>query len=420
MTDLPVYIERLTKQAKKASFAMSIASSEAKSFALNLIAEHIDASREQLKSANAKDLERSSSSGLEQALIDRLKIDDVSIDQMIEGIAQVDRLADPIGEITDLSYRPSGIQVGRMRVPLGTIGMIYESRPNVTADAAALCIKSGNACILRGGSEAIESNREISKAITAALEKTHLPDAAVQLVNTVEREAVGQLLKADNYIDIIIPRGGKGLIERIIRDSSIPVIKHLDGVCHVYIDESAEVDMAIEIALNSKASKYAVCNAAETLLVDSRMASTILPQLGREYKRIGVEIRGCEKVAEFISGIKLAIDEDWYEEYLGPVIAIKVVDGLAKAIEHINVYGSHHTDAIVTNNYENSRQFVKAVDSATVMVNASTQFADGFEFGLGAEIGISTDKLHARGPVGLEGLTTQKYVVFGHGEVRHR
>ncbi|MAZ45372.1 MAG: glutamate-5-semialdehyde dehydrogenase [Gammaproteobacteria bacterium] len=420
MTDLSVYIEHLTKEARQASFAMSIASSEAKSFALNAIAARLDASRDQLKSANAKDLERSSDAGLEQALIDRLKLDDIAIDQMVEGIAQVDRLADPIGEITDLSFRPSGIQVGRMRVPLGTIGIIYESRPNVTADAAALCIKSGNSCILRGGSEAIESNREISKAITGALKETDLPNTAVQLVDTVDREAVGQLLKADEDIDIIIPRGGKGLIERITRESSIPVIKHLDGVCHVYIDESAEIKMAIEIALNSKASKYAVCNAAETLLVDSCMASDVLPMLGQEYKKIGVEIRGCKQVAELISDITLAIDEDWHEEYLGPVIAIKVVDGLAEAIEHINAYGSHHTDTIVTNNYENSRQFLKAVDSATVMVNASTQFADGFEFGLGAEIGISTDKLHARGPVGLEGLTTQKYVVFGHGEVRHR
>ncbi len=399
---------------------MSIASSAAKSSALLKIAELLDLRREQLKEANNHDIERALSSQLDQPLVDRLKLDDSGIDNMIEGIIQIDKLSDPVGEMSDVHYRPTGIQVGRMRVPLGTIGIIYESRPNVTVDAAVLCIKSGNACILRGGSEAIDSNTAIADVIREALALSDLPDRAVQLVNTIDRKVVGLLLEASGLIDVIIPRGGKDLIERISRESSIPVIKHLDGVCHVYIDKTAEIDMAVNIAINSKTSKLAVCNAMETLLVDASIASQILPKLGEEFLALNIEIRGCEVTTSLIQSAKRATDKDWYEEYLGPVIAIRVVEGIEEAIEHINSFGSHHTDAIVTEDYANSQKFLKAIDSATVMVNASTQFADGFEFGLGAEIGISTDKLHARGPVGLEGLTTQKYVVFGNGEIRQR
>ncbi len=418
--DLNSYVKNLTKEASEASFMMSIASSAAKSSALLKIAELLDLRREQLKEANNHDIERALSSQLDQPLVDRLKLDDSGIDNMIEGIIQIDKLSDPVGEMSDVHYRPTGIQVGRMRVPLGTIGIIYESRPNVTVDAAVLCIKSGNACILRGGSEAIDSNTAIADVIREALALSDLPDRAVQLVNTIDRKVVGLLLEASGLIDVIIPRGGKDLIERISRESSIPVIKHLDGVCHVYIDKTAEIDMAVNIAINSKTSKLAVCNAMETLLVDASIASQILPKLGEEFLALNIEIRGCEVTTSLIQSAKRATDKDWYEEYLGPVIAIRVVEGIEEAIEHINSFGSHHTDAIVTEDYANSQKFLKAIDSATVMVNASTQFADGFEFGLGAEIGISTDKLHARGPVGLEGLTTQKYVVFGNGEIRQR
>jgi len=332
----------------------------------------------------------------------------------------VDKLPDPIGEVSDLSYRPSGIQVGRMRVPLGVIGIIYESRPNVTVDAASLCLKSGNACILRGGSEAIESNKIIAACITESVLGAGLPEASVHLVNTTDRAAVGELLQLDTYVDVIVPRGGKGLIERVSRESRIPVIKHLDGICHVYIDEDANTDMAVAIAVNSKTEKYAVCNAMETLLVAESIAPTVLPILAERYGQAGVELRGCERTVAIIPDAVPATEEDWGMEYLGPTLAVRVVAGLDEAIEHINTYGSQHTDAIVSDNYARTRRFVTEVDSASVLVNASTQFADGFEYGLGAEIGISTDKLHARGPVGLEGLTSQKYVVFGNGEIRHR
>jgi glutamate-5-semialdehyde dehydrogenase len=338
---------------------------------------------------------------------------------MIEGLLQVDALKDPVGEMSDFSFRPTGIQIGKMRVPLGVIGMIYESRPNVTVDAASLSLKSGNACILRGGSEAFHSNQAIAKCVTAGLEKAGLPSACVQLINTTDRTAVGELIQLDEYVDVIVPRGGKSLIDRISKEATIPVIKHLDGICHVYIDAEADVQMAKNIAFNSKVEKYSVCNALETLLVNAQCADNILPSLAAQYVEAGVELRGCE-LACAITQMQPATEQDWGEEYLGPILAVKVVEDLDAAIAHINQYGSQHTDVIVTESFSNSRRFIAEVDSASVMVNASTQFADGFEYGLGAEVGISTDKIHARGPVGLEGLTSQKYVVFGNGEIRNR
>lgn len=420
MTDIAAYMQQVTGDARKASRLIAAATSETKSQALRGMVEALDADRQNLKAANTLDMDKAAGSGVDQPLIDRLLLDDSAIDRMLDGVLQVDRLPDPVGEINDLAFRPTGIQVGKMRVPLGVIGIIYESRPNVTADAASLCLKSGNACVLRGGSEAIESNKAIATAIAEGLRGAGLPETVVQLVNTTDRQAVGELLQADECVDVIVPRGGKGLIERISRETKIPVIKHLDGVCHVYIDDSADVDMALAVALNSKTEKYAVCNALETLLVSESIAGTVLPPLADGYQQAGVELRGCGRTREIINQAIQATEQDWYEEYLGPVLAIRVVDDLDQAIGHINTYGSQHTDTIVTNDYAHSRRFMSEVDSATVMVNASTQFADGFEFGLGAEVGISTDKLHARGPVGLEGLTTQKFVVFGHGEVRHR
>jgi glutamate-5-semialdehyde dehydrogenase len=382
--------------------------------------EALDDDREALKEANRVDMIAAQTKGLDQPLIDRLMLDDGAIDRMLEGVRQVDKLADPVGKVSDLAFRPTGIQVGRMRVPLGVIGIIYESRPNVTADAASLCLKSGNACILRGGSEAIESNKAIARAIVLGLHAAGLPSTVVQLVNTTDRQAVGEMLKADEYVDVIVPRGGKGLIERITRESKIPVIKHLDGVCHVYIDDSADVDMAVAIAVNSKTEKYAVCNAMETLLVADSIAERVLPPLADRYHQAGVELRGCERACGLIAHARPASEDDWWEEYLRPVLAVRVVDGIDAAIDHINKYGSQHTDTIVSNDYGNTRRFLMEVDSASVMVNVSTQFADGFEFGLGAEVGISTGKLHARGPVGLEGLTSEKFVVYGNGEIRHR
>jgi len=364
-------------------------------------------------------MEKAGSNGLDQPLVDRLLLNDAAIDRMIEGVLQIDSLADPVGEITDLRYRPTGIQVGRMRVPLGVIGIIYESRPNVTADAASLCLKSGNACILRGGSEAIESNRAIGECIRQGLTTAGLPESVVHLVGTTDREAVGELLKMNDCVDVIVPRGGYGLIERVSAESTIPVIKHLDGICHVYIDADADLEMAVSVAVNSKTEKFAVCNALETLLVADSVADAALPVLLERFSSAGVTLKGCDRTRARIA-VEAATEQDWYEEYLGPVLAVRVVDGLDEAIAHINHYGSHHTDTIVSNDYINTRRFLTEVDSASVMVNASTQFADGFEFGLGAEVGISTDKIHARGPVGLEGLTSQKYVVFGNGEIRLR
>jgi len=418
--DVAQYMANLGRQARAAGRVIAAAPTATKSAALLAIAEALEDARGSLKTANAIDMQRAAGNQLDQPLIDRLLLDDAAIDQMIEGLQQVDKLPDPVGEVTDLAYRPSGIQVGHMRVPLGVIGIIYESRPNVTIDAASLCLKSGNACILRGGSEAIESNRAIAQCIGLGLAAAGLPDAVVQLVATTDRQAVGELLTLDADVDVIVPRGGKSLIERIMRETQIPVIKHLDGVCHVYVDESADLRMAEDIAFNSKTSKYAVCNALETLLVHRDLAAQLLPTLSARLLAAGVEIRGCVATQALVPQAQPATEQDWYEEYLGPILAVRVVDDAATAIDHINRYGSAHTDTIVANDYAVSRQFVTQVDSASVMVNASTQFADGFEYGLGAEVGISTDKLHARGPVGLLGLTTQKYVVYGNGEIRNR
>lgn len=405
--------------ARAASRALAVASTATKSKALVAIAEALDTERAKIRDANAADLAGAQDNDIDQPLVDRLELGDKGIDQMIEGLLQIDGLKDPIGEVTDLSYRPTGIQIGKMRVPLGVIGMIYESRPNVTVDAAALCLKAGNACILRGGSEAFLSNQAIAACVTKGVLAAGLPEACVQLVTTTDRSAVGEMLKLDEFVDVIVPRGGKGLIERVSSETRIPVIKHLDGICHVYIDAEADIAKAIDVAFNSKAEKYAVCNAMETLLVHERIAAEVLPPLVEKFVTANVELRGCERSGAF-AGVGVASEADWSEEYLAPILAIKVVKGLDTAIEHINRYGSGHTDVIVTENYSHSRQFVQAVDSASVMVNASSQFADGFEYGLGAEVGISTDKLHARGPVGLEGLTSQKYIVYGDGEIRNR
>lgn len=418
--DVAAYMAAAGREARAASRIIGAASSAVKSRALLAMADALERHREALKAANARDMSAARERGVDQPLVDRLGLDDRAIDRMIEGLHQVDKLPDPVGEISDLVYRPSGIQVGRMRVPLGVIGIIYESRPNVTVEAASLCLKSGNACILRGGSEAFQSNQAVARCIAEGLEAAGLPAATVHLVNTPDRAAVGALLTLNEHVDVIVPRGGKGLIERVMRESSIPVIKHLDGVCHVYLDADADPDMAVAIAVNSKTEKYAVCNSLETLLVDAAVADALLPRLAERYREAGVELRGCERTRAIVAEARPAAESDWYEEYLRPVLAIRVVDGLDEAIAHINTYGSAHTDTIVTRDYARARRFLTEVDSASVMVNASTQFADGFEYGLGAEIGISTDKLHARGPVGLEGLTTRKYVVFGNGEIRHR
>ncbi len=418
--DLKQYMENLGRAARQASRVIAAASTQTKSAALQAIAAATDAARDAIKSANAQDMAAAEKNGIDQPLIDRLYLDDKGIDRMIEGILQVDALTDPVGEVTGLRYMPSGIQVGKMRVPLGVIAMIYESRPNVTVDAASLSLKSGNACILRGGSEAFASNQAIGACVTAGLKAAGLPETVVQLLNTTDRAAVGEMLHLDKYIDVIVPRGGKGLIESISRDSMIPVIKHLDGICHVYVDVTADIEMAANVAYNSKTEKYAVCNALETLLVHEDIAPQLLPGLAQRYEQAGVTLRGCAATRALLPNIEAATEADWHEEYLGPILAIRMVTDLDAAIEHINQYGSQHTDCIVTSDYQRARRFVAEVDSASVMVNTSTQFADGFEYGLGAEVGISTDKIHARGPVGLEGLTSQKYVVYGNGEIRHR
>ncbi|MDA1074105.1 MAG: glutamate-5-semialdehyde dehydrogenase [Proteobacteria bacterium] len=418
--DIAAYMRQVCQEARAASRAIAAAGTGVKSAALQAIARELGRDREKLKAANRIDMAAAESKGIDQPLIDRLLLDDNAIDRMIEGVLKVDALKDPIGQISDLAYQANGLQIGRMRVPLGVIGIIYESRPNVTADAASLCLKSGNACVLRGGTEAFESNKAIARAIDVALTGVGLPPAVVQLVSTTDRAAVGELLIQDEYVDVIVPRGGSGLIERITRESRIPVIKHLDGICHVYIDDDADVPMAVAIAVNSKTEKYAVCNAVETLLVAQSIAARVLPELGARFEQAGVELRGCAKTRSFLPNATPAVESDWTTEYLAPILAVKVVAGLDEAISHINRHGSQHTDAIVTSNLANTRRFMTEVDSASVMVNTSTQFADGFEYGLGAEVGISTNKLHARGPVGLEGLTTQKYVVYGNGEIRHR
>lgn len=420
LTDVDLQVRAIAEQARQASRRMAAAPTSARSQALRGIAEALARHSEALIAANALDLARARKTGLDQPLLDRLVIDQAGVNRMIEGVLQIDSLPDPVGQISDLHFVPSGLQIGRMRVPLGVVGIIYESRPNVTVDAAALCLKSGNACILRGGSEAIESNRALARCIAEGLIAGSLPVEAVQVIDTTDRAAVGALVRQVGLVDVIIPRGGRGLIERIASETRIPVIKHLDGICHVYIDASADARMAIEIAVNSKTEKYAVCNAIETLLVHQDRADELLPLLEQRFLAAGVELRGCAATLARIPSARAATEEDWYAEYLGPILAVRVVASLDAAIEHINCYGSQHTDAIVTADLVASRRFVTEVDSASVMVNTSTQFADGFEFGLGAEIGISTDKLHARGPVGLEGLTTQKYVVYGQGEVRKR
>jgi glutamate-5-semialdehyde dehydrogenase len=417
--DIATYMNNVGRDAREASRIIASASAAVKSDALKHIASAVDAARGTICDENAKDMAAAEQNGIDQPLIDRLLLNDKGIDQMIEGVAQVEALKDPVGEMSDFSYRPTGIQIGKMRVPLGVIAMIYESRPNVTVDAASLSLKSGNACILRGGSEAFHSNQAIAACVTQGLEAAGLPSATVQLLNTTDRAAVGELLKLHDYVDVIVPRGGKGLIERISSESRIPVIKHLDGICHVYIDAQADPEMAIAIAFNSKVEKLAVCNALETLLIHADIVEAVLPPLAAKLQDAGIELRGCERAQQLVT-MHAATEADWSEEYLGPILAIRIVDDLPQAISHINEHGSQHTDVIVTENYTHSRAFISQVDSASVMVNASTQFADGFEYGLGAEVGISTDKIHARGPVGLEGLTSQKYVVYGHGEVRHR
>jgi len=411
------YMHDLGAQARAASKFMAVASRGDKDAALNAIAYQLEESIAELTAANGIDLAAGKANGLDPALLDRLELDEKGVLAMAEGCRQVAALADPIGEINELSYRPSGIQVGKMRVPLGVIGIIYESRPNVTVDAAILCLKSGNATILRGGSEAINSNMAIAKCVSAGLQAAGLPADAVQVVTTTDRAAVGSLITMPEFVDVIVPRGGKGLIERISDDASVPVIKHLDGICHVYIDKDANLDKAIAIAYNAKTHRYGVCNAMETLLVHQAVAAKVLPALSEKYTAKGVELRGCERTCEIIQANKVSAD-DWDTEYLAPILAIRVVDDYAQAVQHISEHGSAHTESIVTENFSTGRKFVAEVDSSSVMINASTRFADGFEYGLGAEIGISTDKLHARGPVGLEGLTSQKYVVYGDGHVR--
>ncbi|WP_347332029.1 glutamate-5-semialdehyde dehydrogenase [Marinimicrobium locisalis] len=416
--DVIQYMTELGQKARAAARQLAAASTGTKNRALLAMAEALEAARPDLARENQKDLDAGEANGLDAALLDRLALKPATIDGMIEGLRQVAALPDPCGAITDMTYRPSGIQVGKMRVPLGVVGIIYESRPNVTIDAASLCLKSGNAAILRGGSEAIHSNRAIAECLKQGLREAGLSEAAVQVVHTTDRAAVGQLIAMPEYVDVIVPRGGKGLIERISRDARVPVIKHLDGICHVYIDEKADLEKAFNIALNAKTHRYGVCNALETLLVDAAVAGDILPRLAEAYLEKGVELRGCERTRALISA-NPATDEDWATEYLAPVLAIRVVDGLDQAMDHIAQYSSQHTEAIVTEDYTRARRFLAEVDSSSVMINASTRFADGFEFGLGAEIGISTDKLHARGPVGLEGLTSQKWIVFGDGHIRN-
>lgn len=415
--DILSYMTSLGGRARQASRVLARAATAAKNEALLVTARSIDQSRGHLAEQNRRDVEQARRTDLDPALMDRLELSEARIDAMIDGLRQVAELPDPVGRISHFQYRPSGIQVGRMRVPLGVIGIIYESRPNVTADAAALALKSGNAAILRGGSEAFHSNVAIAGCIARGLAAAGLPETGIQAVESTSREAVGALLGMSEYVDVIVPRGGKGLVERVARESTIPTIKHLDGVCHVYIDDQADMDKAVRIAVNAKIQRFGTCNTMETLLVHKDAARTVLAGIAPRLKEAGVEIRGCERALALIDGVP-AVEQDWYEEYLGPVLAVRIVDGLDEAMEHIERYGSRHTDAIVTESISRARRFMTEVDSSSVMVNASTRFADGYEYGLGAEVGISTDKLHARGPVGLEGLTSQKYVVFGDGHTR--
>jgi len=422
--DIRQYMLTVGSQARAASALTASASTNKKNMALQAMVQRLDGARQSLLDANAKDLHEASNKGLDAALLDRLELNSAGIDAMLVGLQQVAALADPVGAITDLNAQPSGIQVGKMRVPLGVVGIIYESRPNVTVDAASLCLKSGNACILRGGSEAAHSNQAIVACVQGGLIDAGLPETAIQVLSTTDRAAVGELITMPEYVDVIVPRGGKGLIERITKESRVAVIKHLDGNCHVYIDDDAQSDMAINIAVNAKTQRYGTCNTTETLLIAASRAAELLPLLATQYEKHGVELRLCKEGFDILERAgspcnkKLALESDWYEEYLAPVLAIKVTQGIDEAIAHINKYSSQHTEAIVTNNHSNAMRFLREVDSSSVMINTSTRFADGFEYGLGAEIGISTDKIHARGPVGLEGLTSQKYIVLGEGQVR--
>jgi glutamate-5-semialdehyde dehydrogenase len=418
MAEIKDYMQQVGRQARAAAQHMARAGTAAKDAALLAMAALIDERSAQLVTANEADLEEARERGLDAALLDRLALNAAGAAAMADGLRQIAALPDPVGTISDLNYRPSGIQVGRMRVPLGVIGIIYEARPNVTADAAGLCLKSGNAAILRGGSEALRSNQAIAACVRGGLEQAGLPVEAVQVIETADRAAVGELIRMKDYVDIIVPRGGKGLIERVSAEAEIPVIKHLHGNCHVYIDDKADIDKAVAIAFNAKTQRYGTCNTMETLLVAEGVAAMVLPRLSKMYKDEGVELRGCARTRELIAGVKSAVEEDWHTEYLAPILSVRVVADLDEAMTHIARYGSQHTDAIVTEDYTRARRFLREVDSSSVMVNASTRFADGFEYGLGAEIGISTDKIHARGPVGLEGLTSQKYIVLGEGNVR--
>ncbi|MDQ6620639.1 MAG: glutamate-5-semialdehyde dehydrogenase [Pseudomonadota bacterium] len=416
--DLAAYMESVGRSARQAARMAARATTAQKNTALVAIADSIRRSETKIAAANREDVDAARAAGQDSAFVDRLTLGPEAIAGMARGLEEVAALPDPVGEISELRYRPSGIQVGLMRVPLGVVGIIYESRPNVTADAAGLCLKSGNATILRGGSEAIRSNHAIAASLHEGLRKAGLSEDAVQIIATTDRAAVGHLVAMERYVDVIIPRGGKGLIERVAREARVPVLKHLDGVCHVFIDESADLGMAISIADNAKTQRYSPCNTMETLLVHAGIASSVLPRLAQIYGAKGVELRGDERARALAPGMKVATEDDWYTEYLAPILAVRVVDDLDQAMLHIAQYGSQHTDAIVTRNHENAMRFVREVDSSSVMINASTRFADGFEYGLGAEIGISTNKLHARGPVGLEGLTSRKWVVFGTGQIR--
>ena len=416
--DIKTYMQSVGREARAASRLMARAETAAKNQALTAMAAAIQRDQQKLLAANAQDVADAKAKGLDDALLDRLTLTAKGVASMAEGLLQIAALADPIGEISELNYRPSGIQVGKMRVPLGVVGIIYEARPNVTADAAGLCLKAGNAAILRGGSEALHCNQAIAACVQEGLKAAGLPETAVQVIATTDRAAVGELITMQEFVDVIVPRGGKGLIERISNEARIPVIKHLHGVCHVYIDDCANLEQAIRIADNAKTQRYGTCNTMETLLVHEGIAREVLPRLCKIYLDKGVELRGDAAACDIVAPMKAATEQDWHTEYLAPILSVRVVSGLDQAIEHITIYGSQHTDAIVTEDYTRARRFLREVDSSSVMVNASTRFADGFEYGLGAEIGISTDKLHARGPVGLEGLTSQKFIVLGDGQIR--
>ena len=416
--DIEQYMTELGGNARSASRAVAASSTAQRNAALLAARDVLDGARNALEEANAEDMARGRDNGLDAALLDRLELTPARVDTMLTNLQQVADLPDPIGSISDMNSMPSGIKVGRMRVPLGVIGIIYESRPNVTVEAASLCLKSGNATILRGGSEALASNRAIADCIAEGLRAAGLPDTAVQVIATRDRTVVDQLIAMPEFVDVIVPRGGKGLIERVSKGARVPVIKHLHGVCHVYIDSSADHDMALSIAVNAKTQRYGTCNTMETLLIAGSEADALLPRLASAYAEAGVTLRGCPRSRALVPGMETATEEDWHEEYLGPLLAVRVVDDMDQAMEHIITYGSQHTDTIVTRDHGRAMRFLREVDSSSVMVNASTRFADGFEYGLGAEIGISTDKLHARGPVGLEGLTSQKFVVLGEGQIR--